>query len=296
MILKPVLALAKYLVKAELPSNATDDFLSKYPEPTQENLQDFIDEKQIEDADDIEEMMYELDSKGIQDLKTPRPAEKDWTKVAIRELAEELEIDLEDLSEGNDFGDDYFTLEAIGTSGNNGESEWIIYKDNDAAEYAAKQRIREDLEENPEYFNKEFILRHAKMTPTNIGVIANDEADSYYTDMDESEVLRIGEDLQLRIGDGEEDDEENFDDIKTQLIEIRAEEIRTQLEDNPLSYFEDLYGEGEEATKAFLDNAYIDKDAAAQEAVDSDGIAHYLDNYDGNSVDLPSGAEAYGTN
>ena len=38
----------------------------------------------------------------------------------------------------------------------------------------------------------------------------------------------------------------------------------------------------------------IDANEAAQDAVETDGAAHYLDNYDGEVVELPSGSLAYG--
>ena len=40
----------------------------------------------------------------------------------------------------------------------------------------------------------------------------------------------------------------------------------------------------------------VDVDKAAKAALRDDGVAHFLDRYDGDYVELASGAEAYGTN
>lgn len=50
---------------------------------------------------------------------------------------------------------------------------------------------------------------------------------------------------------------------------------------------------GEYVRQSFIQ---IDVDKAVEDAIDTDGISHFLDRYDGSELDLPSGAIAYGTN
>ena len=55
-----------------------------------------------------------------------------------------------------------------------------------------------------------------------------------------------------------------------------------------MRYLEDIYGK-EDAVKQAIEIAGIDYNAAAEDAVDTDGASHFLSSYDGDSYETPSG-------
>jgi len=66
------------------------------------------------------------------------------------------------------------------------------------------------------------------------------------------------------------------------------------MEKDPLGYFEEIFGDDiSQYPKNLLQ---IDTKEAAEDAVNTFGVAHFLDNYDNEEIDLPSGAVAFGTN
>jgi hypothetical protein len=70
--------------------------------------------------------------------------------------------------------------------------------------------------------------------------------------------------------------------------EIFAEiQTKNRLSD-PMEYLEDIYGK-EDAVKQAIKIAGIDIDAAAEEAVNVDGPAHFLSSYDGSSYNTKNG-------
>ena len=62
-----------------------------------------------------------------------------------------------------------------------------------------------------------------------------------------------------------------------------------------MDYLEDIYGKGD-AVKQAIEIAGIDIDAAAEDAVDTDGAAHFLSSYDGNSYTTKGGLVYWRTN
>jgi|HubBroStandDraft_4_1064222.scaffolds.fasta_scaffold55006_2 hypothetical protein len=71
-----------------------------------------------------------------------------------------------------------------------------------------------------------------------------------------------------------------------------VEQLATSLTEaelkDPMQYLEDIYGR-EDAVKKAIEIAGIDVDAAAEEAVDTDGPSHFLSSYDGNSYTTAGG-------
>jgi hypothetical protein len=64
---------------------------------------------------------------------------------------------------------------------------------------------------------------------------------------------------------------------------------------DPWEWLRDVYGE-EDATKHAIEMAGIDIPKAAQSAVDTDGVAHFLAHYDHNQNELENDAVYYRTN
>ena len=84
-------------------------------------------------------------------------------------------------------------------------------------------------------------------------------------------------------------------EAKEKAREKKYEEIKNALKD-PVQYFVDdhgMYSREELMKQSFIQ---IDIEKASEDAIRSDGVAHFLDLYDSSEVDLPSGAVAYRTN
>ena len=85
------------------------------------------------------------------------------------------------------------------------------------------------------------------------------------------------------------------DEAREKIQEDKYDEIYEELND-PVQYFVEDHGM---YTLEDLMNSsliVIDVDKAAQDAIDEDGIAHYLAGYDGKQVDLDNGMVMYRTN
>ena len=86
----------------------------------------------------------------------------------------------------------------------------------------------------------------------------------------------------------EEDEDGDLPEPEYSDIETLAEKITEDRLADPIAYLEDIYGR-DEAIEQAINIAGIDIDAAAQDAVDTDGWAHFLCRYDGNYDTTPSG-------
>jgi hypothetical protein len=213
-----------------------------------------------------------------------------------------------------------------GSRADNGESEWIVFETQDEAEKYAIERVEEDLENEPELFNQDFLQQHLFITETDRRIIANEEADSYTETLDDDRAIEEADmedekdELEEAVAEMEKDeDEDNSAKIENKLKELQkkldnlgadakekiqgqmSERIYKDLED-PIQYFikdTRMYSSIEELMKTNFIS--IDIHAAAIEAVGIDGVAHFLDSYDGSDEDIedPETGKtyiAYGTN
>ena len=196
--------------------------------------------------------------------------EKDWKKVAKRELEKELGVKTKVRS--YQYYEDHGAIALESTTGaaKNGEREWVIFENSDKAEQAAKAKVKEDLENEPGIFTQSWLQNFITISDTDRNLIAGEEADNLVEDL--------------------EDNEE-----KEKAREKEYEEIKEALKD-PVQYFVDdhgMYSREDLMKQSFI---RIDIEKASEDAIRSDGVAHFLDVYDSSEVDLPSGAVAYGTN
>jgi hypothetical protein len=94
---------------------------------------------------------------------------------------------------------------------------------------------------------------------------------------------------------------EKMEQAQTKLVDKADQKLRASmakdtadaLKKDPLAWAEDLGFDMESNRPPWLQ---IDTRKAAADAVKTDGVAHFLDSYDGEEVDLKSGAVAFGTN
>lgn len=235
-----------------------------------------------------------------------------WMKKAKLELEKKLGVKTKVRTYGYYENLGALALESIEGIANNGEREWIVFPDSETAEEAAVQKVREDLENEPEVFTQSWLQNFVKISETDKRIIADEEATCYaegIKDEDDGDRI-IGEanleeelaELQEKLDNGdvteeefEKEKEELVDKAYEKLVEERTESIEVSLDD-PIRYFVDeqgLYSTDDLLKQSFIQ---IDIDKAAQDAIDTDGVGHFIDVYDGSEVELPSGAVAYGTN
>jgi len=124
-----------------------------------------------------------------------------------------------------------------------------------------------------------------------------------YYDMDDSDVA-MRANIEDEWEEAQEFDYEQGTDTATELIgqaredlaEEESDRIERQLERDPVGYFVDdvgIYSTEDLLQQSFIN---IDYEAAAQEAVRADGVAHFLAGYDGHENETDEGMYYYRQN
>jgi hypothetical protein len=205
-------------------------------------------------------------------------------------MAKELDIDVEDLRIEEDRGLTGFgsgTVYSVTIRGG-GHKEWYVVADSDQERELALEIVKQDLGEQPEIFNQDFIERHIDVDRLRRDLESDvrNQREEDLRDMRDrdfwSEWEREGFDAPE-----EDDDGDTPSPTDEQIEELADRQTEDQLKD-PMSYLEDIYGR-EDAVKQAIQIAGIDIDAAAEDAVDTDGAAHFLSSYDGQSYETPGG-------
>ena len=150
--------------------------------------------------------------------------------------------------------------------------------------------MKQDLEQEPELFSKDFIESHIDKDKLR-DALKHDVIDMAIEDLtDEAErnPERFWRDYAR---EGFETPEENEDGelpepTSSEIEELAEKRADDQLED-PMGYLFEIYGD--DVSAKAIEIAGIDIDAAADDAVDTDGWEHFLARYDGNSHETDSG-------
>ena len=208
-------------------------------------------------------------------------------ETVLAEMARELDIDPDELkikeSHLGSFGAG--TVYEITIKG--GHKEWMVVENSDQEEELAVEIVKQDLEEEPELFEKSFIESHINMDRlrrdltddvlnNNIETLQDRSDDEFWREYE-----RGGFDAP------EEDEDGNRPEPnELQIEELAEQQTKEQLQD-PMQYMDDVYGA--DAAKEAIRIAGIDVDAAAEEAVDTDGTGHFLSGYDGETHETKSG-------
>lgn len=172
-----------------------------------------------------------------------------------------------------------------------GSEEFCAVEDVDTAYKLALAVVKQDLESEPEIFNKDFIERHID-TDKLRRELQRDVQDMAQEDLEET--LRSGSQRGIRefwdqaerfnMDAPEEDDDGDLPAPEDTDVETLAEKIAEDRLEEPMDYLNDIYGD--EAAELAIKIAGIDIDAASEDAVDTDGWEHFLARYDGNSHEL----------
>lgn len=169
-----------------------------------------------------------------------------------------------------------------------GRMEYLVVESDDAAQALAKAVVTQDLEHEPEIFNKEFLARHIdtdrlrrELEPdllnSRIDDLSSERSDDFWDEY-EREGFEAPE---------EDEDGDRRDPEQSEIEELAERQTEDQLRD-PMRYLEDIYGD-DEAVEQAMKIAGFDISAAAEDAVDEDGWQHFLSRYDGNSDETKSG-------
>jgi hypothetical protein len=218
----------------------------------------------------------------------------EWMEEALESLIEETGNEDLDITMVSNSGNEFF-------AGNDME-EYRVFKSEDDAELTAEDEVREDMEESPENFNKDFIkpyidgadfFREAlrEMNESYANDIESED-DNIYANRLIAEMVENGfiSDDDALSGNAEELAEYYKDDFVTLMTEEQMEEGN-----DGLDYFISNFGE-EQTMKMVIDNNLIDIFKASRDAVQADGVAHFLSHYDGETLYLSDGYVAYRIN
>jgi len=172
-----------------------------------------------------------------------------------------------------------------------GRMEWVVVENEDQMRELALEVVKQDLEQEPEIFNQDFIERHINMDRLRRD-LWSDVLDMRIEDLTDSASRHpdlFWKDYEGEGFDAPEEDEDGNrpDPDDSQIEELAERQAEDQLKD-PMSYLEDIYGR-EDAAKEAIKIAGIDIDAAAEDAVDTDGAEHFLARYDGTAHETKNG-------
>jgi hypothetical protein len=208
--------------------------------------------------------------------------------AVLAEIAHELDIDPDDLSIEEAPGMAGFgtgTVYEISTSG--GRKSWQVVENYDQMEELAIAFVKQDLEEDPSMFNKDFIEQHIDMDRLRRD-LESDVLDMRINDLTEMRANDFWDEYEREGFEAPEADEDGDrpDPDHSEIEELAERQTEATLK-NPLDYLEEIYGD-DAAAKA-IEIAGIDINAAAEDAVSTDGPEHFVARYDGNSHTTPSG-------
>ena len=213
----------------------------------------------------------------------------DDEEAVLADVAHALEMDPEELAI-EEAGATSFrtgTVYSITIGGGMHGKEWEVVRDTDQARELAIAIVTQDLEQEPEIFNQSFIESHIdtkKLKDELWSDVLNTREDDL-RDMRDRDFWREWE----REGFDEPEEDEDGDvpsPTDEQIEELAERQAEDQLRD-PMAYLEDIYGD--DAAKEAIRIAGFDVEAAADEAVSTDGEGHFLSGYDGQTHETDAG-------
>jgi hypothetical protein len=259
--------------KQELFDSALDVFVKKQIE---NNLDYYIEYLQRDKDEDF------ANGGGVDD--------EDWIEESLIDLQNTVKND--NLIVDNSDSSSY--------TATNGSDEYLVFKTEDNAREVAIERVKEDLTENPQYFSKSWLSEYVDgesfftdmYNEWNEGYVNDIESE----DSDEYANRLIEEMVDNGIISREEAKEDDFDAeyYKNDYTELLTS---NQIDEGNggLDYYISNFGE-EEAFKVVLNNNLINVEDASENAIDTDGIAHFISSYDGKQINLSNGHVAYRIN
>jgi len=163
-------------------------------------------------------------------------------------------------------------------------SEVLVFENSDDAEKEAIERVREDLEYDPEMFTQSWLQDFVYISDTDRRVMASEEVDSYVSDIKDSEPDRLIEEADMDIDEYEEASEKRKEEMLNEADEILSEQMYNDWYKSlvhPIDFLVDeqgLYSKEDLMKQPWIQ---LDIDKASKDAIRVDGVPHFLATYDG---------------
>jgi len=206
--------------------------------------------------------------------------------TVLKEMALALDAEKRDLDAEVDRGYSSFRVGQVYRV-TFGSKEYCVAEDDDVVHALAIAIVTQDLEEEPENFNRNFLEHH--IDKAQLRKELEDDVENSLYDLYGEEPDRVWEDREregLDVPEEDEDGERRDPNTKEvdELVDLLAvEQLR-----EPIAYLEEIYSK-EEALQKALELGGIDIEAAAEEAVGADGEGHFVARYDGDIHQTPGG-------
>lgn len=223
----------------------------------------------------------------------------DTPEAIERAFKEAYDIEVE-VEQERDWGVVYFEVESRKPN-DSGEHEWYVFLSEDDAEDFARQLVKQDLEDEPfELFTRDWLMNFVYVSDVDRRILADQEANLRTQDMDDEELLNRAdllsdwediEDQITELEDSKEDNAREISDLRTDqadLIDQAREEVGEEIYnewydglEDPIEFLVNEYGIYSLSELSELLFIRINVSEAAEDAIRVDGIAHFLDRYDG---------------
>ncbi len=236
------------------------------------------------------------DDDGVDERAAPGVAAKRKPKATGIDFSDEDAV-LAEMAQALDINPDELEIEESPLAGfgagtvytvsiSSGSKEWTVVESYDQQRELAIEVVKQDLEEDPSVFNKDFIERHINTDrlKRDLEPDVRNNNEEHLRDMRDRDFWREAE---RYIDVPEEDEDGEMPDPEDYIEDVADKMTEEQLKD-PMAYLEDIYG-SDDAAKQAIEIAGIDVDAAAEDAVDTDGEAHFLARYDSNDYHTRNG-------
>lgn len=228
-----------------------------------------------------------------------------WVAVALREMADDLDVALNDLvidshwseRSGNYDPDDSSHTDTTALKLDVNGQEWLLFKNDDEAVKYALEIVSNDLNDSPEIFTQSWLrdfvdtekLRDAIGDPYEdwSNDVENMDYDELLDKMVEEGYTDEGEGLFFKLnGEHRVQNPVRYKALRAIKDDYIEKEKPTW---EPWEWLEDVYGK-EDAIKEGIRMAGIDIAEAAKSAVSTDGWPHFVARYDGHSHEVENGA------
>jgi hypothetical protein len=226
--------------------------------------------------------------------KTAKKATKKSAKKAsfnnendvLYEVAQDLGLDPDELSIKKESGLSGFGAGTVYEI-SQGHQEWMVVKNSDQEHELALEVVKQDLEQEPELFSQSFLESHINMDQLRRD-LHDAVVEMRVEDLTEMNAREFWKEWDGNGMDPPEDEEAySQDPSPTEIEELAEQQAEERLRD-PMRYLEDTRGK-EDAIEQAIQIAGIDINAAAEDAVGTDGPEHFLARYDGTSHETKSG-------
>jgi len=192
----------------------------------------------------------------------------------LKELFAHFNQDVADIQEKGENNKEIYNSfkydDILGNRGNfekDGE-EYIFIESEEIAEAIAIDQVKEDLEEDPGMFTQTWLQDFIYISDTDKRLLCNDEEDNIRE--------MITEDTNIE----DYKNEEEYNNAIDEAVNTRLEEYRKEL-DYPIEYF--VNEQGIYSVEDLMKQSWIsiNVNEAAEDAIRTDGWAHFLSRYDG---------------